>query len=272
MTCRRQHKHTTTGHRGKQDIQSLYLLSGFARCGQCGGGLAAHSRNHGGNRVMFYGCTSFWKRGAKVCSNNLVARMDVLDEEVLATLQDDVCRQAVVEEAIRLALAELSPARRDEKRARLEADCATARQECARLADAIARGGSLDALVERLQGAQARAEALEGQLRGQTAQRAHVNLETLERRLRARLADWRALLRRNVTEGRAVLRALLIGPLRFTPVKDARRRGYAFEGAVALDRLLTGVIELPTVMASPTGTAIDDHLSFEGIWVSDRAA
>ena len=34
---------------------------------------------------------------------------------------------------------------------------------------------------------------------------------------------------------------------------DARRRGYAFEGAIALARLLTGVIELPTVMASPTG-------------------
>ncbi len=249
----RQHKHTTTGHRGQQDIQSLYLLSGFARCGQCGGGLAAHSRHHGGHRVMFYGCTSFWKRGAKVCSNNLVARMDVLDEEVLATLQDDVCRSAVVEEAIRLALAELSPARQDENRTRVEADCATARLECARLADAIARRGSLDALVERLQAAQGRAEALERRLRGYSAQRAHVNMEGLERRLRAKLADCRGLLRRNISEGRAVLRTLLIGPLRFTPVRDARRRGHAFEGAIALDRLLTGVIELPTVMASPTG-------------------
>jgi hypothetical protein len=60
---------------------------------------------------MFYGCTSFWKRGSKVCSNNLVVRMELLDEEVLATLQDDVCRPAVIEEAIRLALAELAPAR-----------------------------------------------------------------------------------------------------------------------------------------------------------------
>jgi hypothetical protein len=73
----------------RRDLDSPYLLSGFGRCGTCGGGMAAHSRQHGGRRVFFYGCTSFWKRGAKVCSNNLVARMDVLDDEVLATLEDD---------------------------------------------------------------------------------------------------------------------------------------------------------------------------------------
>jgi DNA invertase Pin-like site-specific DNA recombinase len=28
--------------------------------------------------TFFYGCTSHWKRGAKVCANSLVARMDVL--------------------------------------------------------------------------------------------------------------------------------------------------------------------------------------------------
>lgn len=53
--------------------------------------------------------------------------------------------------------------------------------------------------------------------------------------MRAKLADWRGLIQRNVQEARAVLRALLIAPLRFTPVADERRRGYAFEGAIALE-------------------------------------
>jgi hypothetical protein len=47
-----------------------------------------------------------------------------------------------------------------------------------------------------------------------------------------------------------VLRALLVGPLRFTPVLEERRRGYAFTGTIALDRLIAGVVELPTKMAS----------------------
>jgi len=35
--------------------------------------------------------------------------------------------------------------------------------------------------------------------------------------------------------------------------KSVDVRGYAFEGTIALDRLLSGVVELPTRMASPTG-------------------
>jgi hypothetical protein len=70
----------------------------------------------------------------------------------------------------------------------------------------------------------------------------------LEQRLRAKLADWRRLLTENVETGREV------GPLRFTPVLEARRRGYAFHGAIALDRLVSGVIELKTLtgVASPS--------------------
>jgi hypothetical protein len=68
-----------------------------------------------------------------------------------------------------------------------------------------------------------------------------------------KLADWRSLLRRNVSEGRDVLRALVVGPLRFTPVNDGKRRGYRFEGTIALDRLIAGVVDLPTKVASPTG-------------------
>ena len=82
--------------------------------------------------------------------------------------------------------------------------------------------------------------------------------------MRAKLADWRGLLQRNVTEARAVLRALLIGPLRFIPIVEERRRGYAFSGAIALDRLLAGVVGLPTKMASPTGTAHGWQLDVEG--------
>lgn len=73
-----------------------------------------------------------------------------------------------------------------------------------------------------------------------------------ERRLRCLLDDWRGLLTRDVVSGRGVLRALLVGPLKFTPVIDKRRRGYRFEGAIAIDRLASGLMSFPTLMASPT--------------------
>jgi site-specific DNA recombinase len=254
-------KYARSGHR-RQDIESPYLLSGFARCGTCGGSLSVTTRQHGGMRVRFYSCIAFWKRGARVCANNMVARMDVLDAEVLATLQDDIFRPAVIEEAVRLALEELSPGQNDKTRAKLEAERRVARLECDRLAGAIEQGGPLATLLERLQAAQGRLDGLEGQLRQCDARNvSDIDLGSLEARLRAKLADWRGLLHRNVAEGRAVLRTLLIGPLRFTPVREERRRGYAFEGMLALDRLLAGVVDLPTVVASHSITSWNQILS-----------
>ncbi len=184
-----------------------------------------------------------------------MARMDVLDSEVLATLQDDICRPAVIEEAVRLALEELSPARQDSAREGLEEELVSVGRECERLEEAIGQGGPLDALIERLRSRQAHREDIERQLAASSTQRPLIALDGLERRLRVKLADWRGLLQRNVSEGRAVLRTLLVGPLRFTPVVEARRRGYAFQGTIALDRLLAGVVELPPKMASPPGSA-----------------
>lgn len=238
---------------GRAYRPSRYLLAGFARCAVCGGGFASHSRQHGARRAMFYGCTTHWKRGA--CENALVGRMDAIDAEVLATLRDDVLRPTVVEQAIALALDALQPASQDEARDGLERELAAVAAECDRLAEAIGRGGPLDALLARLHARQVRRDeltALLAAVRSVVAPEVPVGLET---RLRAKLADWRALLAQNVETARDVLRLLLAEPLRFTPIEDARRRAYAFRAPIALDRLVSGVIELKTLtgVASPTG-------------------
>jgi DNA invertase Pin-like site-specific DNA recombinase len=225
----------STGERGHR--ASRYLLSGLARCAQCGGGFASHSRTHGSRRVHFYGCTTHWKRAPEACGNGLVARMDALDDEVLATLREDILRPAVIEGAIRMALEELSPKRQEASDAKLERELIEVRAECERLAEAIGRGGPLDALLDRLTARQARRVDLE-RLLAAARTVAPAPGPALEERLRAKLADWRGLLTRNVESGREVLRALLAGPLKFTPVIDDGRRGYAFEGVIALDRLV----------------------------------
>jgi hypothetical protein len=51
------------------------------------------------------------------------------------------------------------------------------------------------------------------------------------------------------------MKELLVGPLRFSPEVDERRKRYRFTGAVALDRLVAGVIDLKTLtrVTSPEG-------------------
>jgi hypothetical protein len=82
----------------------------------------------------------------------------------------------------------------------------------------------------------------------------------LEQRLQTKLEDWRGLLTRSVSSGNAMLRTLLAEPIRFTPISDERRRAYRFEGRIALDRLIAGLVpledfgrKLHQLMASPTG-------------------
>jgi hypothetical protein len=93
------------------------------------------------------------------------------------------------------------------------------------LAAAIAKGGPPEALVERLAERQALAEALERALAQKAARALTLDHRGLERRLRAKLTEWKKLLGRNTSEGRQALRALLIGPIRMQPVREERRRG-----------------------------------------------
>ncbi len=64
--------------------------------------------------------------------------------------------------------------------------------------------------------------------------------------MRARLDDWRGLLRRHVTQARQILCKLLVERVVFTPKTDH----YAFMGTWTLDKLLSGVVGLPQGMAS----------------------
>jgi len=92
--------------------------------------------------VKFYGCATHWKRGARVCRNAMVARVEAIDTEVLATLADDVLRPSVITEAVALALDELAPGGDGSRtRRQLEAQLQRVTDECGRLAEAIGRAG-----------------------------------------------------------------------------------------------------------------------------------
>jgi DNA invertase Pin-like site-specific DNA recombinase len=139
---RDQYLAATKGHRHGRpiDTDSKYLPVGFARCGECGAGLHVRTVRHGTRRVTFYACTGYWLRGVTVCRNHTLARMDLMDAAVLEAFNEDVLQPEVIDRTIARALALLGSDAVAAERARLEGERATAEAECARLADAIARG------------------------------------------------------------------------------------------------------------------------------------
>ncbi len=87
-----------------------------------------------------------------------------------------------------------------------------------------------------------------------------VDWRAVEAAARRKLADWRGVVTRQVTQGRELvvksgrdfLRQLLIAPIVFTPFEENGRRGYRFAGEALLTGLFAGVLEV-TRVASPQG-------------------
>src|SRR5262249_57378669 len=68
--------------------ESAYLLTGFARCGVCGGTIGTDLRAHGSAssriHVPHYGCLDHKRRGTSVCTNAAGLNQSLLDAAILA--------------------------------------------------------------------------------------------------------------------------------------------------------------------------------------------
>ncbi len=238
--------------RPRRDVDSKYLLPGFARCATCGGGMCVRSRSHGGHRRYLYGCTSYWKRGRTVCPNCLEIGMGDADDAVLAAVAGVVLAPEIVDEVVAGVVTALGPDGVDRAGRRRQRERDKREAEVRRLTDAIEAGGELTSLVDRLKQRHTELDVLNAEC-DRVVERIPVDPRILERAVRTCLGDWRGLLARQSRHGRQFLRTVLTGPIAFTPLTDGPPKGYRFEGEASLGQLLSGVVELPTIRASPTG-------------------
>ncbi len=245
---------TTSGKvwgRPRGNRESKYLLPGLARCGLCGAGLKVVSRAHGSvgrrrkEREYFYVCQGYQMRGPRICKNGLQVRMADVDAEVIAGV-DESLQPRVIERVVARVL-EWADGYSDDG---LEIEAERLSAEITRLTDAIAGGGDLPSLRAGILDRQRRLDGIQADTRQVRA--AKLSSRRLEQQLRVQLADWRGLLLKETASARGLLRRLLREPLTFTPVLEEPRR-VTFEGRIALDRMLAGLIDLPLRVASPTG-------------------
>ncbi len=174
------------------------------------------------------------------------------DTSILNEIERYVLHPKVVRRALTLALEELqsTDGRVEQDRSRLRRELRTVEDELARLTEALAFGGDLRSLIEAIETRERRRDALVGQIGNLEQPRVFEawNTSGLERTLRAKLADWRTLLRGEVHEARQLLRTLVESRITFTPDRSAGRV-YRYQGRFTLGPFLAGVID-PRAMAS----------------------
>jgi site-specific DNA recombinase len=240
-------------------VESKYLLTGMAVCGECGGGMLVYSRAHGTGkkrqRVFFYGCP---RARVDVCRNDLEVPMTTADAAAVEMMTTDVLSADVIERAMTKLVALLDGPEEDvaEKRERLTAAATKAEREATHLTDAIAAGGASESLVAALRAREREHKAATVELTALAAGPAvRAAAPEIRREALALLDDWRGLLGKHVTTTRQLLRKLLDRDSRFVfyPVTDLGERWYELGVTPSLDRFLGAVPSLKKAVASPTG-------------------
>lgn len=221
----------------RRDADSPYLLSGHVRCGVCGGAVGVVGGSRSSARGHVYGCLRKHKTG--LCANTVRLPLALVDDAVLTAVAGDVLRPQVVRDVIRRVVAALmtpTPEPSADDRATARRALADVEQQMQHLTAAIAAGGSLPSLLAALTAAESRAAELRARLTVTPEVAPVIDVAAMERDALAGLQQWRALLSRQVAQGRQFLREADVR-LVFTP---GIGRSFRFTGQLGLDRLVAG--------------------------------
>jgi len=221
-----------------------YLLSGLARCAECGGPIGVSNSKAGKETIRVYGCAHHRNRGEAVCGNSLRRPVESIDAAVVGWVEANILREELIADVLREVRKRLTE-RRDQpgaEVAELEAEARALRGEIDRLVGALASGTESPTVAKAIDERERRLSEVRARLDAVRVAPAVIDLEVrrLEKEGRARLADLRGLFGRNPAEGRKALEALLDGPLSFAPTTgDAGGMRYRVEGATAGGALFT---------------------------------
>jgi hypothetical protein len=131
--------------------------------------------------------------------------------------------------------------------------------------------GNVPAIAKRLQQAEHRRQELAQALEalGAPTARTHIDWRRVEDQARARLADWRGMLTRQVEHGRQLLRLLVQGPIRVEPLLE--RRGFRISGVASVGALLE-TVEYPNSKWRPHRDSNSLAVRFSGAGHNPRRA
>ncbi len=248
--------------RPESALVARHLLSGFLRCGLCGGNLFILNQKASAKAApkLFYVCTTNYKRGAGRCANSARVPYNEITQAVIDRFSSRFLTPDVLRRFLEDDRAGSTPEAINAEREGLAADVRRLDGDIAKLVDAVTTGGdSIPALVEAMKAKQrardnaaARIEVLAAKERDNDRFDFDAALEAGGRIV----VDLEDLLARDPAEGRAVLRSLLTTPISVSPVETPEGRCFDFHADARLDGILSGRLSggptaASTVFSSP---------------------
>jgi hypothetical protein len=242
-----------------------YLLTGLVQCA-CGSGLEAFTPPRAfaqPGRPRVYGCAAHRRKGPRACAHNGVMWVADADDAVLEKV-GHLLTPDVVDRIVEETLARYTASGAAERQHHLERERQVVQDELARLVTAVAAGGAeLQALTAAIRQREWRCQEIDEELARLRFRNKAVDRLGFDTALRARMKEWRTLLRKRHEQGRQVLQKLVVGRLVFTPQPDGMiafrghgtLKGLLFDGQIAALRRAanSGMISPLHQVASPPG-------------------
>jgi hypothetical protein len=178
---------------------------------------------------------------------SMLLPMDLLDRAILDTLEQGVLQPSILAQAVGKAVAQLQTHHDDPdtRREALQKELVHVEAELARLATAIAAGGSMSALLSAVHDREERRTRLHAELAALDGiPFAHIDAVTMEKELRSYLADWPSFAQRHPAQTRQILRKVLPRRIRVWREVVALEKRYHFEGEAAVGRFFGGLTEV----------------------------
>ena len=223
-----------------------HLASSFLRCGVCGASLVVSGTKKRNN--LSYVCDRQRLGGKAACRGIGYRAEHAVDSALLRAIapfiDGDIADRALAHLKKKLEVQSRADAR-DAARDRVRRELEVAQRRAKNLADAVARGGEMDALLDALREQSKRIEHLKGELRGlERPAPAALEARKLLALGRSRLADLSKLLRRGGVHARPVLAAVL-GSERLvaTPIEVDGAKRWQLAGQIDTGYLVHHVVK-----------------------------
>lgn len=227
------------GHPSGADLRSLYLLSGMAKCGVCGGSLISFKRKPTEGHSL-YVCNFHHHREPAICKNAVRMPQPRLDRAFLQAL-NQVLDEQMIAEAVQRALSKIRHLQTEfpEQRLALERQLSLVEAKIRHFVKEVGEGRMTDALYSELQQEEAKKKKLASQLDLVQQQMTLASLDSkqIERDLYARVKNVQGVLRGQIPVARQMVRKLIPGPIRCIPSEDMK--GYRIEALGTYAGLLT---------------------------------
>ncbi len=214
----------------KRSASVPYIFSGILKCGICGANLAiVEGQGKASSRVGLYGCPHHRNRG--VCPNSVLQRHDQIEDLLLAGLRDRLMQPNAVAYAVsRIEAALLNDASHSSETADISRKAADLEGQLNNIADAIAKSGGSNFLLERLRVTERELELLRKVSPSRTQKRQlRLNSPWLQRRVSEEISALSTLLNEDPLQARVQI-LQHVTEIKMSPVAAGKESYYVAEG------------------------------------------